>query len=132
MIGYVKPLIWDEHNRADVYSVFDMHRQGPKEFGVARGSTIIDYANTAEEGRLVAQADHERRVRSFVLVDDPELDATDGAHPAWWRGHEHTAEVFCKLANEIMDGKPAGNGIAGEPWESTRRRLEVLVRDQTR
>ena len=23
------------------------------------------------------------------VVDDPALDATDGAHPAWWRGHDH-------------------------------------------
>ena len=26
----------------------------------------------------------------FVL-DDPDLDATDAAHPAWWRGHDHVA-----------------------------------------
>lgn len=69
---------------------------------------------------------------SCDAVDYPELDATDGAHPAWWRGHEHTAEVFCKLVNEILDGKPLGGGIAGQPWEDTRRRLEALVRDQIR
>lgn len=62
-----------------------------------------------------------------VAEDNPEFDATDAAHPAWWRGHEHTAEVFCKLVNEILDGKPLGGGIAGQPWEDTRRRLEALV-----
>lgn len=25
-------------------------------------------------------------------VDDPIWDATDGAHPAWWRGHDHAAQ----------------------------------------
>ena len=25
-----------------------------------------------------------------LTVDDTTLDATDGAHPAWWRGHDHT------------------------------------------
>lgn len=23
------------------------------------------------------------------IPDDPSLDGTDGAHPAYWRGHEH-------------------------------------------
>jgi hypothetical protein len=37
-------------------------------------------------------------------VDDPELDATDGAHPAWWRGQEHatkaTADHLLKVWQE--------------------------------
>lgn len=28
------------------------------------------------------------------LRDDPALDGTDGAHPAWWRGHDRAAEVW--------------------------------------
>jgi hypothetical protein len=60
--------------------------------------------------------------------DDPELDATDGAHPAWWRGHDHTTKVFCQKVNEILDGKDSGHGTANEPWESTRRRIMELVR----
>lgn len=26
-----------------------------------------------------------------ALADNPDFDATDGAHPAWWRGHAHGA-----------------------------------------
>jgi len=26
-----------------------------------------------------------------ALADNPDFDATDGAHPAWWRGHDHGA-----------------------------------------
>lgn len=26
--------------------------------------------------------------------DDPTLDATDGAHPAWWRGHDYVSAKF--------------------------------------
>lgn len=55
--------------------------------------------------------------------DNSELDATDGAHPAWWRGHDHATKVFCQKVNEILDGKDDGSGVASEPWESTRRRL---------
>lgn len=29
-----------------------------------------------------------------AIPDDPNLDSTDGAHPAWWRSHEHFAAVF--------------------------------------
>ena len=55
--------------------------------------------------------------------DIPELDATDGAHPAWWRGHNHTVNVLCQKINEILDGKDNGEGVSSEPWESVRRKL---------
>jgi len=33
-------------------------------------------------------------VEDRAAVDEPLLDGTDGAHPAWWRGHDHAAEVW--------------------------------------
>lgn len=60
--------------------------------------------------------------------DDPSLDATDFAHPAWWRGEEHAVDVTCRKINEILDGKDAGHGTAREPWHSTRQRLVALAR----
>jgi hypothetical protein len=59
-------------------------------------------------------------------ADHPDLDATDGAHPAWWRGHDYTAKRLCQRVNEILDGN-VPHGVANEPWESTRRRLLSLV-----
>jgi hypothetical protein len=47
----------------------------------------------------------------------------DPPHPAWWRGHDHTARTFCKLANEILDGKLYSGGISIEPWQATKLRL---------
>jgi len=29
-----------------------------------------------------------------ATADEPLLDGTDGAHPAWWRGHDRAAEVW--------------------------------------
>lgn len=29
--------------------------------------------------------------------DDPEWDATEGAHPAWWRGHDHTFRQMMRI-----------------------------------
>jgi len=64
-----------------------------------------------------------------MLVDNPELDATDGAHPAWWRGHDHGADAICREATKILDGEDSGAGKAREPWETLRRRLLWLRAD---
>jgi len=61
-----------------------------------------------------------------VPPDNPEADATDAAHPAWWRGHDHGAHSVCQLVNGILDGEPI-LGTAREPWQATRLRLAALV-----
>jgi len=58
-------------------------------------------------------------------IDDPELDGTDWAHPAWWRGHDQTFLQFCTLTTELLDGKKI-LGVCGEPWESIRHRIATL------
>lgn len=42
--------------------------------------------------------------------DDPENDATDFAHPAWWRGNDHGVETVCQILLAVLDGskKPGG------------------------
>ena len=35
-------------------------------------------------------------------ADDPMLDATDGAHPAWWRGHDH---VVARMGAALTDAR---------------------------
>lgn len=67
-----------------------------------------------------------RLASTEVHADDPEFDATDAAHPAWWRGHYHTTDVLCREIHEILDGKPHC-GIAAEPWESVRKRLTAIA-----
>jgi len=68
-------------------------------------------------------ADALEALSSRPVLDDPELDATDAAHPAWWRGHDHTSQVFCQLVTDILDGKDTGWGFNYEPWHTLRRRL---------
>lgn len=65
--------------------------------------------------------------RPKASVDYPEHDATDGAHPAWWRGNDHAVFSLCQMINEILDGKDHPGGASNEPWESTRRRIRELV-----
>jgi hypothetical protein len=68
-----------------------------------------------------------KEAKANVLKDDPEWDGTDGAHPAWWRGHDHAVAVICQNLCQILDGAPFA-GVCNEPWESVRKRLAELVR----
>lgn len=61
------------------------------------------------------------------MNDDPAFDGTDLAHPAWWRGHDHTIAVVCQKLTEMLDGRDSGAGVANEPWEGVRRRILDLV-----
>lgn len=47
----------------------------------------------AELRRAHAEIDR-LRAEVAALRDDPEFDATDGAHPAWWRGHDYVSARF--------------------------------------
>lgn len=55
--------------------------------------------------------------------DDPEMDGTDFAHPAWHRGNEHAFLVAVHEVNDILDGTASNVGISIEPWQSLRQRL---------
>lgn len=63
-------------------------------------------------------------------ADDPSLDATDQAHPAWWRGQDYAATTFCDLVHDVLDGcndgLQEGETVSVEPWESLRCRLVAL------
>lgn len=41
-------------------------------------------------------------------ADDPELDGTDFAHPAWWRGNDAGVASTIQIVNEILDGRHMG------------------------
>jgi len=48
----------------------------------------------AETSILVYRAIIRQLEENFRKVDDPTFDATDGAHPAWWRGHDYVSARF--------------------------------------
>ncbi|MGL6289245.1 MAG: hypothetical protein ACRC2H_00995 [Silanimonas sp.] len=62
-------------------------------------------------------------------ADDSDLDGTDGAHPAWWRGSDHGFVGAVAAIQSILDGSDNGSGVANEPWESARRKL-IALRDR--
>ena len=64
-------------------------------------------------------------IRGFVEHwDVPDTDCTDFAHPAWWRGHEHSTHTFCNVAMRVLDGDAKlMSGSTYQPWADTRQRL---------
>lgn len=49
--------------------------------------------------------DAEARRAEIEKANDPIWDATDGAHPAWWRGHDNGAEGTAKLLLRVANGE---------------------------
>ncbi len=96
------------------------------------GDSVEDARPTAERiaAAFAAPEEGERYAGPDArwLPDDPEMDCTDGAHPAWWRGQDYGAEAICREVSKILDGTHDVSGTASEPWEAVRRRLLGLVR----
>lgn len=42
--------------------------------------------------------------RVLRMIDDPEFDATDAAHPAWWRGCDHGCKQMAIRVQKIIGG----------------------------
>ncbi len=63
---------------------------------ICRRNAVRDNRETEQRG-TIAKLAAERDALIVKLHDDPELDATDGAHPAWWRGHDHVEAKFREL-----------------------------------
>jgi hypothetical protein len=59
-------------------------------------------------------------------TNDPEMDCTDFAHPAWWRGHHSGVASAAMRWREALDCTEPASGVMGEPLESLRRRTEAL------
>jgi hypothetical protein len=66
-----------------------------------------------------------------VLPDDPGWDATDAAHPAWWRGNEAGSYGAVAAVNRVLDslgqGKPYTGHFSGAELELLKDRLQGLL-----
>lgn len=65
-----------------------------------------------------------------IPADAHELDGTDFADPAWWRGEQYGAEGVVRGINAILDGKKP-TGVCREPYETLRQRVWQLVGPDT-
>lgn len=61
------------------------------------------------------------------LRDMPDTDASEDAHPAWWRGVDHGCCEAVEVLRKAADGEDDGVGVIGyEPLEALRRRLIAM------
>jgi DNA repair exonuclease SbcCD ATPase subunit len=83
------------------------------------GTALEKVKAEAERLRSALQANNEHLVRECQQIlakdkriaemedalvkmrDRPELDATDGAHPAWWRSHDYVEKKFKELTERL-------------------------------
>ena len=66
----------------------------------------------------------------LLYPDNPNLDCTDWAHPAWWRGNDAGVASVCKMLHEIIDGKYPTGTVGYEPLEKLRWRIQGLIDQQ--
>lgn len=59
----------------------------------------------------------EDRMKPGCVEDDPESDATDAAHPAWWRGHDSGARGVALALIKVAVAGRAGGTFAGQEVE---------------
>lgn len=86
--------------------------------------------DTLEDWGRVLDAFAEQRA---TALDNPEWDATDAAHPAWWRGNDAGVAVTVQGLGDVLDGKDNGTGVVGyEPLETLRRRLGAVAEERER
>ena len=111
------------------------HRLTAAEAEVARLNGVVDeHAADAMRAGL-ERAKTERRLREAteeivrvrLAYDDPSRDATDGAHPAWWRGSDAGVAGAVRIVNEALDGPlPLPGCVGGADLEAVRQRVAAL------
>lgn len=62
----------------------------------------------------------------FKLKDDSQWDATDAAHPAFWRGLEYSCHQAVRLIADVLSGKDIGEGVMNEPCATMRNSVLEL------
>jgi hypothetical protein len=62
--------------------------------------------------------------------DDPEWDATDAAHPAWWRGEDHASDNLLKKCLEWLRCENLDGGTISGGWQEVREKIGKLMRHE--
>lgn len=56
-----------------------------------------------------------KRVAELEAQSNPELDATDAAHPAWWRGNDAGVKSAALIVLSLLDGQEPKGGTFALP-----------------
>jgi len=86
--------------------------QGDHGFNYEECPTFYDGCNC---GGALASENEYLLAKVKELKDTPELDATDAAHPAWWRGNDYGVLQTVSIVNKIMDALESEDSNAEVP-----------------
>lgn len=71
-----------------------------------------------------------KRQGQINIPDNPDLDATDGAHPAWWRGEEYGARSVVREMLKVLT-EPRHNGkFSSSEMNELREKIWALRENQ--
>lgn len=118
------PTAADYTGRALTFGVSYVLRKHP-EFGLEGGFAILSLTPAEVAAREAAAAEAMR-------ADDPQRDATDAAHPAWWRGNDHGVEAVVKIVNGILDGAAPGTHGSAALTALVHRLARVIAEAEAR
>ena len=61
-----------------------------------------------------------------IVPDYPELDGTDGAHPAWWRGHDNGVESVVQIIDRLLDEPPREHHFGSAKLTAMVKRINAI------
>ena len=65
-------------------------------------------------------------------MDNPELDGTDAAHPAWWRGcdtgADSTVHIIHRILDDIENGVEPSGAFGSKKLDMLRDRLYQMYK----
>lgn len=91
----------------------------------AHWQAIVD-ALKAERDAATARAEGAEGERD-QWRDRPETDATDYAHPAWWRGNDAGVAAVVAMLSKHLDGEPVVGTVNYAPLQAVRARVAALL-----
>lgn len=62
----------------------------------------------------------------YEFSNTVEVDGTDAAHPAYWRGHDDSCALGCSLVAELCASPKGDAGVSMQPWQAAREAIIAL------
>lgn len=85
----------------------------------------------AERDAAIARAEKAEAELAKRPLDEPSLDATDGAHPAWWRGCDDGCKSASRVLLRILErGHLPGHGLGSPEIAATADAILKLLAER--
>lgn len=95
-----------------------------------RYQEAMDMLAALEDPHEICDDMGRRTVRMFY--DDPAMDGSDAAHPAWWRGNEVGVLTVVRIVNALLDREPHRGTFGCSELEQMAQRIVSLTKENER